>query len=251
MERTARIGSIALVLALALSGCAPAAPTPEQVAEQEQLAAETEAERAEQQANLERLTSATWQEFSAEPAELKRSYAVQAVLNRETDHQMMMGDEGTQMPTALDYPLDGEGEMADLDGQAILNNWNYTIEDARIIAAEDGSLDIDEAIKTLSAAFYVTDESGGASQAYIEERDDLLSHAKPFKYTDTRLTVFSETPIADGVDNAGTPIRFKDVSYTDEGGTSYVARFAYIETERIVYEGYEAEYWVLIDRQAA
>jgi hypothetical protein len=241
----------AAALALSLSACAPSGPTPAQVADAQQMEADAAAEREAQEADLLRLTESTWQEFAAESADLKRAYAVSAILDRADAHQVSLADQGTLMPITMEYPLTGEGEVVNLDGQAILNNWHYAIEDARMQRNEDGTLDYDEAIKTLSAAFYLTGEDGTATDAYAETRDDILGQPKPYVVSDTMLTVYGETPIADGVDSAGDAIKFKDLSYSTQSGENFTARFAYVEMEPLGPEGFPWEYWLLVERQPA
>ena len=236
-----RFAAPAVSGALLLGGCA-SQQAPEAMPAEEEPAAVAEP------AQEPGLLAMPWAEFNALPAEMKRSYALDHLLGNETIHQVRVADD--EGAAKLSYPLTGEGELVDLDGQSIVNNWDYALDDARM-SGETGVLLEDEAIKLLSAAFYETDDSAAVLDEYMNERDRIVSRDAPFYVSDTAYVVYTETPVAEGTDSAGNPIKFKDISFTDQYGVNKTGRFAHVPVDALDADGFTSEFWLLVNLQPA
>lgn len=126
-------------------------------------------------------------------------------------------------------PLD----IADINnsGTQIVEQWQYTRTAAFLQRdmTDLVSFDKDSAKKMLAGAYYYTGLDTQVTTAYVEDMKRVDAAAERTTLIDT-FTVTNTTEVATGVDRNNTPIKYRDISFTEnETGTLYTGRFVYTE----------------------
>jgi hypothetical protein len=117
----------------------------------------------------------------------------------------------------------------DNDGNEIMQQHLFMLQTALAQRTEDSSsklIDKDEAKKVLDGAFYYSGDEPTVSNEYISKynyidgMDEIILMQDRYYVTDT-------SELKTGTDRNGNQVTYKDVSYTDNIGVSYVGRYAF------------------------
>lgn len=242
-------GATAVVLALVLAGCGSNAssegPKPEVTVSAEATPSATPEAPAPSDVitSLEGVGYLTFEQ--ADPSE-KRAYAQHFIDERKDRHASITGDYDR---TTWTEPL------IDMDGQQIVDNWMYVLDEAGITDEFDAEkeahlLDHDQAIKILSGAFYSTDDFADNSMypsPYNGTVEFLLSRDEGYVTQDgaDKKTVQNTTELSEGIGPSGEAIQFKDISYTNPQGEASVARFVYTTFSNV--DGEDQSTWLFLN----
>lgn len=170
-------------------------------------------------------------DFETLPLDVRLLYS-QDVINRDISkirYDMKYGDG----KPGHDYAVEYTPASKDNSGQEILNNQMFVSQMAYVQSKVDNDgerFNMTEAVKVVSSNFYNVDTiENQISNSYNGEKDAMKTLTKPV-YLSNVYTATDTSDLFGGSDDNGDSIQYKTVTFSDQDGNVYNARFVYYKS---------------------